>query len=149
MRYHCCAATTSRSPVIRVLLWAINVTRMGCPRGSRIYGQGCYYNADELVYNVRSHYCPAFGFCADVRREGIDWDQFRKLTEEWRTISQCLLGDFYPLTPYTLAEDAWIAWQFHRADTGEGVVQVFRRPKSSIPRPSSSCRGSIRRRPTR
>jgi alpha-galactosidase len=94
------------------------------------YGQGCYYNADELVYNVRSHYCPAFGFCADVRREGIDWDQFRKLTEEWRTVSQSLLGDFYPLTPYTLAEDVWIAWQFHRPDTGEGVVQVFRRPKS-------------------
>ena len=94
------------------------------------YGQGCYYNSDELIYNVRSHYCPAFGFCADARREGIDWDQFRKLTEEWRTISSCLLGDFYPLTPYTLAEDAWIGWQFHRADTGEGVVQMFRRPKS-------------------
>ncbi|MHB8972970.1 MAG: NPCBM/NEW2 domain-containing protein [Pirellulaceae bacterium] len=94
------------------------------------YGQGTYYNPDELVYSVRSHYCPAFGFCVDVRREGTDWAQFGRLVDEWRALAPCLLGDFYPLTPYSLADDAWIAWQFHVAETGAGVVQVFRRPKS-------------------
>jgi len=25
-------------------------------------------------------------------------------------------------------EDVWMAWQFHREDLGEGVIQAFRRP---------------------
>ena len=29
-------------------------------------------------------------------------------------IADLLLGDFYPLTPYSLAEDVWLAWQFDR-----------------------------------
>ncbi len=94
------------------------------------YGQGTYYNNDELVYSVRSHYCPAFGFCVDVRKAGTDWAQFRRLVDDWRELSPCLLGDFYPLSPYSLADDVWIAWQFHRPEAGAGIVQVFRRPKS-------------------
>ena len=40
-------------------------------------------------------------------------------------------GDFYPLTPHSLDTTSWIAWQFHRADLGEGIVQVFRRPDAA------------------
>ena len=40
------------------------------------------------------------------------------------------LGDFYPLTPYSLADDVWLAWQFDRPDLGQGMVQVFRRQES-------------------
>ncbi|MHB0961021.1 MAG: NPCBM/NEW2 domain-containing protein [Pirellulaceae bacterium] len=94
------------------------------------YGQGTYYNHEQLVYSVRSHYCPAFGFCVDVRQNGTDWTQFRRLVDDWRALAPSFLGDFYPLTPYTLAEDAWIAWQFHRPEADTGIVQVFRRPKS-------------------
>ncbi len=36
-------------------------------------------------------------------------------------------GDYYPLTPHSLDTTSWIAWQFHRADLGEGIVQAFRR----------------------
>jgi len=36
-------------------------------------------------------------------------------------------GDYYPLTPHSLDTASWIAWQFHRADLGESVVQAFRR----------------------
>ncbi|HMO85490.1 MAG TPA: GH36 C-terminal domain-containing protein, partial [Lacipirellulaceae bacterium] len=39
-------------------------------------------------------------------------------------------GDFYPLTPYALGEDAEIAWQFHRDDLESGLVQAFRRARS-------------------
>ena len=39
-------------------------------------------------------------------------------------------GDYYPLTPYSLAHDQWIAWQFNRPETGDGVVQALRRPDS-------------------
>ena len=54
----------------------------------------------------------------------------RKLIDEHREISPYLLGDFYPMTRYSLAEDQWMAWQFHRPGLHGGVVQVFRRPRS-------------------
>jgi alpha-galactosidase len=41
-----------------------------------------------------------------------------------------MLGDYYPLTPYSLANDAWIGWQFDRPEEGDGVIQVFRRGDS-------------------
>jgi hypothetical protein len=39
----------------------------------------------------------------------------------------CLDGQTYPLTPFSRDDRHWIAWQFHRADLGEGVIQAFRR----------------------
>ena len=38
-----------------------------------------------------------------------------------------MLGDYYPLTPYSRRSDEWIAWQFNRPKHGDGCVQVFRR----------------------
>ena len=40
------------------------------------------------------------------------------------------MGDYYPLTSYSLQLDQWIAWQFDQPEKGEGVVQAFRRPES-------------------
>jgi alpha-galactosidase len=94
------------------------------------YGQGVYYNPQEYVYSVRSHMCPSFCVCVDVRKDGIDWDLYRRLVAQWRQVADCFLGDYYPLTPYTLSEDAWIAWQFDLPDQGKGMVQVFRRGES-------------------
>jgi alpha-galactosidase len=48
---------------------------------------------------------------------------------QYRSLQPYFLGDYYPLTPYTKAADAWLGWQFHRADLGGGLVQVFRRPE--------------------
>jgi alpha-galactosidase len=42
-------------------------------------------------------------------------------------IAPYMLGDYFPLTPYSREHDQWIAWQFHRQDLGGGVVQAFRR----------------------
>ena len=39
-------------------------------------------------------------------------------------------GDYYPLTPYSRDEGTWMAWQFNRPETGEGMIQVFRRAES-------------------
>jgi alpha-galactosidase len=47
---------------------------------------------------------------------------------EWKALAQIMLnGDYYPLTPYSLTNNVWMAWQFDRPDTGEGFVQAFRR----------------------
>jgi alpha-galactosidase len=94
------------------------------------YGQGVYYTPQQYVYCVRSHICPSFCVGVDVRKGGIDWNLYRRLVDQWRQVADCLLGDYYPLTPYSLSEDAWIAWQFDRPEQGDGAVQVFRRAKS-------------------
>ena len=41
-------------------------------------------------------------------------------------------GDFYPLTDYSVSDGAWIAWQFHRPDLDEGIVQIFRRSATPL-----------------
>ena len=56
----------------------------------------------------------------------------RKLMAEYLSVRHCFYGDYYPLTGYSLEEDAWMAWQFDRPDLGEGIVQAFRRSESAI-----------------
>ena len=94
------------------------------------YGQGVYYSSDQYVYSVRSHFCPAFGMAVDVRKNSLDWALYRRLANEWRHVAGFMLGDYYPLTPYSLAETNWIAWQFHAPDRHAGVVQAFRRSQT-------------------
>ena len=84
-------------------------------------------------YAVRSYYLTGFGILT-----AGDWtkdkqkraDTIRGYAEIGR-ISHLLLGDYYPLTPYALDTQSWIAWQFHRSDLGESVVQAFRRPETT------------------
>ena len=41
-------------------------------------------------------------------------------------------GDFYPLTPYSTEESGWLAWQFDRPESGDGLIQAFRRSENSF-----------------
>jgi alpha-galactosidase len=54
----------------------------------------------------------------------------RKHLDSYLKIRPLYTGDYYPLTPHSLDTASWIAWQFHRADLGESVVQAFRRSDS-------------------
>jgi alpha-galactosidase len=54
----------------------------------------------------------------------------RKRLDEWRKTVAHFWGDFWPLTPYSLANNVWIAWQFDEPEKGEGVVQAFRRAEN-------------------
>jgi len=85
---------------------------------------------NDSAYVVRSHFCPTFGIGGDVRRGQMDWAKMKRRMAEWRAIVDCFFGDYYPLTPYRLTQDVWMAWQFHRPDQGKGMVQVFRRAES-------------------
>lgn len=91
------------------------------------YGTGV--NAFD-PYTYRSQMCPAITACWDVREKGLDYALLLHLTNQWRRIAPYYLGDYYPLTPYSLASDVWMAWQFDRPDLGEGMVQAFRRADS-------------------
>jgi len=95
------------------------------------YGQGVYFTDRDYVYSVRSYLSPAFGFAADVRKPGVDWPLIRRLTEQWRQVADCMLGDFYPLSTYQLSEELWLAWQFDLPEARRGMVQAFRRAGSN------------------
>jgi alpha-galactosidase len=73
-----------------------------------------------------------------MRRKDLNYPRLRHLVQQWREIAACYLGDYYPLTHYSLENTVWIAWQFNCPEKGEGMVQAFRR-KDSIYK-SSRCK---------
>jgi alpha-galactosidase len=70
---------------------------------------------------------PIWGMAADVRGK-VDWALMKRSYAEWKRLRECMLGDYYPLTPFSLADDVWMAWQFDVPEKGKGVVEAFRRP---------------------
>lgn len=101
------------------------------------YGGG-YTPVDP--YAFWSNAAPSLGCGVDMRVKEIDYAALKKLFNDWRRMSAWYYGDYAPLTPYTQADDTWIAWQFHRPEKGDGVVQAFRRPAS----PNSTVRLKLR-----
>jgi alpha-galactosidase len=89
------------------------------------------------AYDFRSAYCPALLICwpmANVanlkdRWAAVDVDRLRKLLREYLAIRPYLFGDFYPLTPYSIEHQNWLAWQYDCPERGGGIVQAFRREK--------------------
>ena len=71
---------------------------------------------------------PSMTLCYDIRDRNLDYDLLRKLISQWREINSYYYADYYPLTSHSMAKDVWMAWQFNQPETGEGVVQAFRRP---------------------
>jgi alpha-galactosidase len=96
---------------------------------------------DTNDYVVRSHWCPWLGIGRDrPQREGLDWTDYHRMVGQWRRVCDYLLGDYYPLTAYSLENNVWMAWQFDRPERSEGMVQVFRRGES----PYESARFALR-----
>lgn len=79
-------------------------------------------------YSYRSFYMASFGMGGLTSENGKA--QQTAYAECARIAPDILFGDYYPLTPYTLNDTDWIAWQFDRPESGEGCVQAFRHPKS-------------------
>lgn len=81
-------------------------------------------------YRLRSDLCPFLNACYDMRRADLDYATARRILGQWRRFAGCYLGDYYPLTGYSLEEDVWMAWQFDLPEPGRGVIQCFRRAHS-------------------
>lgn len=104
--------------------------------------QGCTYGISSWIpfhgtgvkepdaYLFRSMMTPYPNCLWDARRTDLDYEELRRLIAQWQEAAPNYAGDYYPLTPYSLEQDAWIGWQFHRPETGEGMVQLFRREQS-------------------
>ena len=86
---------------------------------------------DKDDYTVRSSWCPWLGIGRPApRQEGLDWTRYLRMVDDWRKTCGYFLGDFYPLTSYSLDDTVWMAWQFDCPERGEGMVQAFRRAQS-------------------
>lgn len=96
-------------------------------RNAPYYGSG---PTPVEPYAFWSNTTPSLGCGIDVRVKEIDYAALRRLFAQWRQISANYYGDFYPLTSWSRAADVWMAWQFHRPEAGEGMIQVFRRQGS-------------------
>jgi hypothetical protein len=62
--------------------------------------------------------------------KGFDAALAARRIAEFKSLRHLAVGDFYPLTDYSLGPKEWIGYQFHRDDLGEGMVLLFRRDKS-------------------
>lgn len=62
--------------------------------------------------------------------ENFPFDWAKKTLDQYLTIRDHFTSDYYPLTPYTQDQGAWMAWQFYSPEKGEGMVQAFRREQS-------------------
>jgi len=64
--------------------------------------------------------------------------QAKLLIDQYLSIRKFYYGDYYPLTRYSQAKDAWMAYQLDLPEAGEGLVVVLKRPAS--PRASEPLR---------
>jgi hypothetical protein len=87
------------------------------------YGSGCSFTDP---YSARSYIMPCSGYGGTNASTRLAYD-------ECRSVAPLMLGDYYPLTPYSIQLTDWIAWQFDRPDLKGGVIQAFRRDKNTEP----------------
>ncbi len=83
------------------------------------------------TYTFRSNMALSSCSCIDLSNASLDMAKLKTLCDQWSTIMPYRFGDYYPLTPYNLAANSWMAWQFDLPVEGKGVVQAFRRSYSA------------------
>jgi alpha-galactosidase len=90
-------------------------------------------------YSFRSFYGTCFGM-GGLTPENLQ-AQKQAYSENKQVARFMLFGDYYPLTPYSLANNVWIAWQFNRPEENQGFVQVFRRESAGSSSVSLQLKG--------
>lgn len=117
--------------------WANSNVKQGTTYGLSLWVPQ-FANANQGIdkYSFRSSlaaglaYMPRFSsFSAG------DWSTAKTLLQEYQNIQSLFLGDFYPITPYSVDNTSWMAMQFQRNDLSKGMLMIFRRaqnPQSSF-----------------
>jgi len=95
-------------------------------RNAPYYGSGL---TPIEPYAFWSNTTPSLG-CGFDMREPLDYSALRRLIAQWRQVSPCYYGDFWPLTAWNRDPTLWMAWQFDCPETGTGMLQAFRRHDS-------------------
>jgi len=82
-------------------------------------------------YSFHCGMAPMMLLGLDIRRDDYDYHLARKMIDIWRDASDLMLfGDYYPLTSARRSPDGWVARQFHRPETGKGLIQGIHLPLS-------------------
>jgi alpha-galactosidase len=105
-------------------------------------GTGGGYLDRMTAYDVRSRMCASLvvglagqgDACQEPIPEDYPWDHARRLLEDYLGIRRFFLGDYYPLTAYSRAPDAWMAYQLDLPEDGEGLLVVLKRTQSPYTR---------------
>jgi len=84
------------------------------------------WGSSDDPYLCRSRIAQVIGACYNPNIPNCLENLSQRL-DEWRQVTPHYWGDFWALTPYSLDNAAWIAWQFDGPEEGKGVVQAFRR----------------------
>jgi len=89
-------------------------------------------------YEFRSSMCSSL--CINWNHSGdgptgalpadFPFDWARRTLEQFVSIRDFYLGDYYPLTSYSQSQDQWMAYQLDRPDKNQGLVVVLRRQNS-------------------
>jgi alpha-galactosidase len=106
------------------------------------------------TYHFRSGFAPGLGFAlfngagypnqvGSFIRDDFPFDWMRKMVAELKLVRPYYYGDYYPLFPCSQnsacdtnparersAAFEWAAWQFNRPESGDGMVQAFRRDEN-------------------
>jgi alpha-galactosidase len=101
---------------------------------------GAGWGTNHSPYFCRSKIAHHVLTCLDRGAPQRSSLELSRRLEEWRRIVPNYWGDYWPLTPYSLDNKVWMAWQFDRPEAGQGVVQAFRRAES----PEESARYRLR-----
>lgn len=132
-----CASGAHRDD-IETLRRSVPLWRSDCPYGGDVaqcltYGLSSwipYYGnavASGDPYEFRSKMTPFNVMGYDMRKEDLPYDLIRRLLKQREELVGYFLGDYYPLTSYSLENDVVMGWQFDRPEQGDGMVQFFRR----------------------
>ncbi len=92
-----------------------------------------YFGSGTIVptkYWFRSTIFPASRVGWDTRKTDLDYPLLKDMIAEFRRVQPYLLGDYYPLSPYSIEKTAWTCWQFDEPSAG-GFVQAFRREEAT------------------
>jgi len=87
----------------------------------------------DLAYYFRTHMGPCHVFGPDRTYDHMDHALLNRLALEEKRVQPYFFGDYYPLTPWSLDNGAWLAWQYDRPDLSSGMIMAFRRPANGGP----------------
>jgi alpha-galactosidase len=92
-------------------------------------------------YHWRSAMSTGVSLYGDIRGEGFPVDLTKQAIAEWRRLRPLMLGDYYCLTPLTVAAHDWCAYQFHDPAERRGFAVFFRRHISGFPTLETGLKG--------
>ena len=107
------------------------------PLNTTIAGNLSTHNEYRIRSSMTAGLCYGLFGAGDVPQPSAHTQDFpsaaiKKSLEQYQSIQKYFYGDYHPLTEYTQASDAWVAYQLDLPDEGEGIVVVLKRPLSNF-----------------